>query len=401
MLSSFAVRSSLRLPGLVVTVFLVTPAFLSAQGTPILTLLQPQGSLEMEGEQQGALSSSDYVSPEGNYLDAWVYEGRQGQSVTFDLVSDEFDAFLFVVGPGLPETLLDDDSGGACHARVSLTILEDGAYHVVATSAGSRSTGVYTLRASGDPDPPLGYPCGGVDPAILEALPSEGRALQLGQSASGVLGSSDPVVGGDDRPVQVWELEGRAGEALVITMESDDFDAYLFVVGPGLSAALTDDDGAGDLNARVEVRFPQDGMYRVAASSAGGTAEGRYTLRVEEPMDPETLPTDGRVLEVGGTVQGVLTDGDPVVLDGRRGQAWALAGTAGQSVRLELASDDFDSFLYLVGPGIKEPLSDDDSAGGLDSRVDHTFSASGTYRVIVSAVSLGQTGEYTLIALPR
>jgi hypothetical protein len=373
----------------------VLPASVCAQGTPVLSLLDPTGTLAAGGEVQGALSSSDYVSAEGNYLDAWALQGTQGQSLTIDLMSDDFDAYLFVVGPGLSETLMDDDSGGACHARITLTFLEDGQYHVVASSVGSRSTGVYALRASSQPEPPLSYPCGGIDPGTLTALPTEGRSLRMGEPAFGELAPGSPVIG-DGQAAQAWALDGEEGKEVVVTLESDAFDAYLYVVGPGLSAALTDDDGAGDLNARIQFRFPQNDAYRVVASAVSSSSYGAYTLRVEEPVDPNTLPTEDRIAEMGGTAQGVLTDRDPVAVDGRRGQAWALYGTAGTSVVVELISEDFDSYLYLVGPGIETPLSDDESAGHLNSRIEHTFAETGTYRVIVSAVSASETGEFTL-----
>ena len=86
----------------------------------------------------------------------------------------------------------------------------------------------------------------------------------------------DPVV--DGKPVQAWAFEARAGQQVTIELISDDFDSYLQVVGPGLSP-LTDDDGAGDLDSRLLVTFPQDGEYRIIASSLGGST-GSFTLQV-------------------------------------------------------------------------------------------------------------------------
>ena len=60
---------------------------------------------------------------------------------------------------------------------------------------------------------------------------------------------------------------------------SDDFDSYLFVVGPGLPEPLSDDDGGEGLNSRLVISFPADGVYRVVASSLGG-ATGMFTLTV-------------------------------------------------------------------------------------------------------------------------
>ncbi|HIF05994.1 MAG TPA: hypothetical protein EYQ64_03305 [Gemmatimonadetes bacterium] len=51
-----------------------------------------------------------------------------------------------------------------------------------------------------------------------------------------------------------------------------------YVVGPGLES-LENDDGGDGLNSRLDVTFPNDGTYRVVASSLGGSL-GTFTLRV-------------------------------------------------------------------------------------------------------------------------
>ena len=93
----------------------------------------------------------------------------------------------------------------------------------------------------------------------------------------GTLTAADPVI--DGKPAQAWAFEARAGEFVTIELMSDDFDSYLYIVGPGLSEPLTDDDGGEDLNSRLDVSFPNDGVYRVVVSSLGGTF-GMFTLRV-------------------------------------------------------------------------------------------------------------------------
>jgi hypothetical protein len=374
-----------------------SPRRLEAQaGASILSLLEAKGKLSLGEEVQGALSSSDYRSSRDAYMEAWTLEGRAGDPVTIDLIADDFDAYLYVVGPGLGETLSDDDSGGACHSRITFTFLETGSFHVVASSTGPRQTGVYTLRASESPGPTAGYSCGAMNPAWLTQLPTEGRTLRLGELASGALTANSPRAG-DGARAEAWELEGRAGESVTLTLESDAFDAYLLVTGPGLNDVLTDDDGAGDLDSQLTLRFPVDGTYLVVASSVHESAVGPYTLRVTEPLDLNELPTAERVLEVGGTMSGWLRSTDPLIGEGRRGQAWALLGRAGQTYTIDLASSEFDCYLLVVGPGLEQPLEDDDSGGDLDSRIRITLPEDGTYRVIASSLG-GETGEYSLRA---
>ena len=45
-------------------------------------------------------------------------------------------------------------------------------------------------------------------------------------------------------------------------------------------------------------------------------------------------------------------------------QALSVKGTAGEEIVFELVSDDFDSVLVLLGPGIDGFVHDDDGAGG-------------------------------------
>jgi hypothetical protein len=391
-----SVRRLVLAPALLaLTVTFASPAAGAAQGASLLSLLPTDGrTLSVGSEETGALSAADVRSPDDGYLEAWELAGRSGQSVTVDLVSDAFDPRLYVVGPGLPETLSDDDSGNGCNARLTFTLLETGTFRVVAGSSGSRETGTYTIRVSDQPGPPPTHGCGEVDPGALESLPTEGRTLRMGSVATGRLGLGSATVQ-DGRPGEAWQLDGRAGERVRIVLESDDFDAYLYLGGPGLDGIRTDDDGAGDLDSMIEITLPANGPYRVIAAALSAGSSGAYTLRVEEPLDLGTLPTDGRVIDQGQSIEGQLLASDPVLLEGRRGQVWGLNGVAGQRLVIDLMAEDFDAYLYLAGPGLPEPLSDDDGGDGLDSRISVTLPESGTYRVIVSSLSDG-TGAFTL-----
>lgn len=377
------------------TLAVASPSGARAQGGSVLSLLPTEGrALSIGSVETGALSTADVRSADDAYLEAWELAGRAGQSVTIDLLADDFDPRVYVVGPGLAETLWDDDSGNGCNARLTFTLLENGTFHVVVTSVGARETGTYTLRVSDRPGPPATHGCGEIDPSAIESLSTEGRTLRLGSVVTGRLGFASGTVQ-DGRPAEAWELQGRAGERLSIVLASEDFDSYLYLAGPGLDGVLTNDDGGGDLNSLIEVTLPTNGPYRVIAAALSSGSSGAYTLRVEEPLDLATLPTDGRMIEPGQEIDGQLLASDPVVADGRRGQAWGLNGSAGQRLVIDLVADDFDAYLYLAGPGLIEPLSDDDGGEGLNSQLTVTLPESGTYRIVVSSLSDG-SGPFTL-----
>jgi len=292
---------------------LLSPADAGAQETSILMLLDTDGrEVKMGDEVRGALSVSDVITTDDSYVEAWAFEGKPVQEVTIDLVSDDFDSYLYVAGPGLEETLSDNDSGGACHSRINLTILDRGLFHVVASSSSSRQTGTYQLLMSRDPGPVVERSCGGVDGSELAALPTDGRELAWGEPARGLLLGTEATLA-DGKPAQAWTLEVLAGERATIRLESDHFDAYLFAYGPGMSEIMTDDDGGEGLNSELTVLFPETGTYIIGAGALSSGSTGSYSLTVADPIDMSSLPTDGRLLEVGSNAKGTLTGEDPAI----------------------------------------------------------------------------------------
>ena len=83
------------------------------------------------------------------------------------------------------------------------------------------------------------------------------------------------------------------------------------------------------------------------------------------------------------------------MIGGKPMQAWALEVRAGDSVRIDLISDDFDSYLFIAGPDLEEPLSDDDGGEGLNSRLEISFPADGVYHVVASSLG-GEVGQFRL-----
>jgi hypothetical protein len=390
-------RSSFVASTVMLAAFAFSPLAVAAQSTSVLSLIPTDDrQLEIGSDVTGALSTADPLSPDDHYLEAWELRGRAGQSASIDVLADAFDPRVYLVGPGFSETQVADDGAGGCNARLTVTFLETGAYRVAVSSSSPQETGTYQIRVSARPGPPPSYGCGEVDPEALNSLPIEGReTLSMGSMQSSRLDALSRTVQ-DGRPAQAWRLTGSAGQRVSVVMASEDFDTYLYLIGPGLDDVLTDDDGAGNLDAKIDLTLPTSGPFTVVAAALSQGSSGSYTIRVEAPFDMNSLDTQGRTIDLGQTVGGVLRGaGDPVVADGRRGQAWAFDGISGQRVVIELEADDYDAYLYLVGPGMVEPLGDDDGGDGLDSRLETTLRGSGTYRIVASSLSEAE-GAYTL-----
>jgi len=407
--------------GLVLGLFLGFSPSLSAQsGRSILELLPAEGrTLLEEGAVEGTLGDADYWTPDGTPYQAWSFSARAGQSVTFDLVSEDFDAYLFLAGPGLTFPQEDEDGGGACHARLTLNAPQDGLFQVIVSRSGFDSSGGrFTLWARRSPPPPLDTPCGRFNefrelPSDLEA---RGRRLAVGETVESVLSPlSSGAQDSSGNPLEPWELFLNEGETVTVELRSTDFDAYLHITGPGMSAPLSDDDSAGERNSRLVFQAPQSGTYLLVASTFLSDEQGTYQLSVAsggelpffepdgwiEPEEGFALPLDldpeGRALPLPGRVEGVLDPDGARFVNGYGSvvQAWALNLEEGESVILDLASEEFDAYLYVVGPGLDTPLQDDDGGGMLNSRIAFRAPVRGEFWVVASSLGI-QRGAYTL-----
>ena len=104
-------------------------------------------------------------------------------------------------------------------------------------------------------------------------------ALMPGRAFDGSLSLSD-TVWDDGSHYDVWTVTARAGQRVVIDMESDDVDAYLRVLRNDGTTIATNDDGGSGSNARVEFQAPQAGYYLVIATSYEAGETGGYGVTV-------------------------------------------------------------------------------------------------------------------------
>ena len=346
-------------------------------GTPDVEAVVTMGMLRAEETQLQTLAP-------GEFGHAWTFLGVEGEAVTFELESDDFDAYLYLSGPGLEAPLTNDDGGDGTDARLGLVLPANGEYRITASSLGGNGDGEYTVSARS-----------GVDVAARREIRFDELRTTEGQIRNGEVrhGRLEAIDVG-----HAWAFSGVRGDAVTFELGSEDFDAYLYVTGPGLEEAVEDDDGGRGDNARVEMVLPNTGQYRVIVSSFWGDEAGEYTLTARGGIDAEhggragieRVPTIG-MLEPGETQRRALALGE-------FGQAWVFRGIEGQEVTFELRSDDLDAYLYVDGPGFDAPLSNDDGGDGTNARLDVVLPASGEYRVVASSFLGAGDGEYLLSA---
>lgn len=69
----------------------------------------------------------------------------------------------------------------------------------------------------------------------------------------------------------------------------------------------------------------------------------------------------------------------------------------GQTLTLLLSSSAFDTFLYLFAPNGSQVAQDNNGTGGTNSKIVHTPSMSGSYRIEVTSNLASATGAYNLV----
>lgn len=100
----------------------------------------------------------------------------------------------------------------------------------------------------------------------------DGGTIAYGQTVEGQLRGEE----GD-----LWTFEGKAGQVVTITMQSDELDAAIGLFDPDDEYLTEDDNGGGDDNARIETYvLPVTGTYTIYAISSDGQP-GAYNLTLK------------------------------------------------------------------------------------------------------------------------
>jgi hypothetical protein len=235
--------------------------------------------------------------------------------------------------------------------------------------------------------------------------------VSAGQTVSGRLTAADPTLE-DGSHFHLWVYQGGAGESLMVTLRSADFDAYLTwgrLDGTTFHPLASDDDGAGGTDSRLFVRV-EGGRHAIRTNSLLAGETGAYTLSVEpagtggqtaRPGGAAAVQT--RTIALGETVRGRLAATDPVLGDGTHFHQYLYRGRPGEVVLVTLRSADFDAMLVggrLAGAEFHNEQVDDDGAGGTDARLRAVVGPDGTYAFRANTFAAGETGAYALTVHP-
>jgi hypothetical protein len=94
--------------------------------------------------------------------------------------------------------------------------------------------------------------------------------------------------------------------------------------------------------------------------------------------------------------RGRLEAGDRTLPDGEYYDVYTVQGQAGRRLVIEVRSTEFDTYLFVRGPGGFSEDNDDFEGSTQRSRLEVTLPSNGEYLVTVTSYAAGETGAYTL-----
>jgi len=351
-----------------------------------ITLRAPTpGGIDFGGDanvSRGRLQKGDATLESGEYADHYTFAGTPGRHAVIDLRSGDFDPYVFVRAPSGEQFDNDDFEGDGSRSLLALDLAEGGEYRVTVTSYSVGENGTYTLS--------------------IDVGQNAGLTAHLDRR--GTLDSSDETLTTGEY-VDTYEFAGTPGQSVAIDLRSSAFDTYLILRDPA-GEQIENDDADDDVgHSYIETDLAEAGTYEVLVTSYETGERGAYQLKVS----PATARTPGApsgrdltTLTVGNPANGNLDAGDPTFeTGGEYHDLYVFDGAEGDTVRVELSSADFDTYLGLVTPSGEE-IANDDFEGATDrSIIDLTLPETGRYRVQATSYSAAETGRYRLALAAR
>jgi S1-C subfamily serine protease len=98
------------------------------------------------------LDRESLLLPNNAYAKSFIFQGKAGQKITFDMESADLDPVMFLASMSQPDQPLGfdgkDNDGRGGNAHISVTLPQDGTYILLVSSYQAQSVGDFTLRIS-------------------------------------------------------------------------------------------------------------------------------------------------------------------------------------------------------------------------------------------------------------
>ncbi len=322
-----------------------------------ITLLLAALALALPAFAQTPINLGDSITGEadGTPID-YVIALETGQAITIDLVSDAFDAFLFVLDANGNEINSNDDGGDGTNSQLTFAAPTGGDYIIRATSFNGTPSGSFILSVS---------------PA------AEAQQIAVGERVEGQFTEE-----------LIFSVDLSAEQCVTIQFGAPQggFDARLIGFDPsGVQVFEDDDDGVGP-NAYEDFCAMQTGTHRIIATAFGSDVSGPFIFEIGQST-PFTVTTPDGAESNGETIAATLTESTA---------DYTVTLAAGQEIQVNVNSDDFDTYAGLIGPDGADLGGDDDGGEDTNSQFFYRAEAPGTYTVQVTSYANAGSGEYTI-----
>lgn len=213
-------------------------------------------------ELAGVLEPGDAEPRSGGLYDDFAFEIEAGRRVQIALeATGDFDPVLIVGRLDAKGQLIelgrnDDGPGGGLDSQLTFTAPTTGVFVARATALSATGQGGYRIALS-------------QGPPLVEA-----QLIEIGAQIDGQLSETDGL-NDDGRRVDHFQLEGRAGQGIVVDLRSKAFDTYLELFreadGRLVSIGYNDDAASPATDSRLSTTLTHDGLYRIEARALGAT----------------------------------------------------------------------------------------------------------------------------------
>lgn len=352
----------------------------TAKTGPVISVGQATQASSYSETFSDRLTRSDQRLEDGQFYKVYEIQLVQGQEVTFELSSTEFDTYLVVTGPN-NETYFNDDAAENVDgyvSRLTLPIGQTGTYLVGVTSYQAGETGNFQVGVIKSD--------GVYDETVQGALSTSDRKYQSGQY------------------YDAYQYRIEKGQKVSIVLSTIAFDAFLIITSPS-GEEISNDDYENQFGlARVDFVAKETGDYTIYATSYEASETGNYQLSISDGQKPIATgqattgqtspnPTTSPTLLGRGSLAGQLSAQDNQLKDGSYADYYTLEAQRGQVLNVSVMSADFEAYVGLVKPN-GDVLEANRSADGTVARLEVQADQAGTWYVIVTSAKPGQTGNY-------
>jgi len=339
-------------------------------------------------EKTVSLEETDGMSRRriGIPADDYTFAGNEGVSVLIDLSTSYFDTYLYLYDPAGNLVAENDDFGGISRSVIMYILPSSGTYTVEVTSYDEEGRGEYRISLLSDWDVSR-------ERSVTEIF--YGRTLNGSLSASDGTSRLRPGRLADD-----YTFTGSSEDSVVIDLESDDFDSFLFLYAPDGTLVAENDDFGSTSRSYIWYKLTSSGTYTVEVTSYESNSVGDYRITLLGNEDVKPGRTSAAISYGDFLMESLsVTDGTSRYQVGNFADDYTFEGTSGDSVGIKLRSNAFDTYLFLVDPDGDVVAYNDDFGGTSYSYIRYILSSDGTYTIEATSFDFNETGQYQLTLL--